>query len=25
VGENVVEMTSHGGKWHPVDGAKKTP
>ena len=25
VGENVVEMTSHGGKWHPVDGSKKTP
>jgi len=23
VGENVVEMTSHGGKWHPVDGSKK--
>jgi CheY-like chemotaxis protein len=25
VGENVVEMTSHGGKLHPVDGSKKTP
>jgi hypothetical protein len=25
VGENVIEMTSHGGKWHPVDGSKKTP
>jgi CheY-like chemotaxis protein len=23
VGENIVEMTSHGGKWHPVDGSKK--
>jgi CheY-like chemotaxis protein len=23
VGENVVEMTSHGGKWHPVDGSKQ--
>jgi CheY-like chemotaxis protein len=23
VGENVVEMTSHGGKWHPVDGPKQ--
>jgi hypothetical protein len=25
VGENIIEMTSHGGKWHPVDGSKKTP
>ncbi len=23
VGENVIEMTGHDGKWHPVDGAKK--
>ena len=23
VGENVVEMSSHDGKWHPVDGTKK--
>jgi hypothetical protein len=23
VGENVIEMTSHGGKWHPVDGSKQ--
>ena len=25
VGENVIEMTGHDGKWHPVDGAKKAP
>jgi CheY-like chemotaxis protein len=25
VGENVIEMASHGGKWHPVDGSKKEP
>jgi len=23
VGENVIEMTSHGGQWHPVDGSKQ--
>jgi len=23
VGENVVEMIAHDGKWHPVDGLKK--
>jgi CheY-like chemotaxis protein/pSer/pThr/pTyr-binding forkhead associated (FHA) protein len=25
VGENVIEMVGHDGKWHPVDGSKKTP
>jgi CheY-like chemotaxis protein len=25
VGENVVEMAGHDGKWHPVDGSKETP
>jgi CheY-like chemotaxis protein/pSer/pThr/pTyr-binding forkhead associated (FHA) protein len=25
VGENVIEMTSHDGQWHPVDGSKKMP
>jgi CheY-like chemotaxis protein len=24
VGENVVEMIAHDGKWHPVEGATKT-
>jgi hypothetical protein len=24
VGENVIEMISYDGKWHPVDGSKKT-
>jgi CheY-like chemotaxis protein len=23
VGENVIEMAGHDGKWHPMDGAKK--
>jgi hypothetical protein len=23
MGENVVEMITHDGKWHPVDGSKK--
>jgi len=25
VGENVIEMVGHDGKWRPVDGSKKTP
>jgi CheY-like chemotaxis protein len=25
VGENVIEMFARDGKWHPVDGSKKTP
>ena len=25
MGKNVIEMISHDGKWHPVDGSKKTP
>src|SRR5208282_2228088 len=25
VGENVIEMVGQDGKWHPVDGSKKTP
>lgn len=25
VGENVIEMVAHDGKWHPVDGSKKPP
>jgi len=25
VGENVIETVAHDGKWHPVDGSKKTP
>jgi CheY-like chemotaxis protein len=23
VGENIIEMIAHDGKWHPVDGSKK--
>ena len=23
VGENIIEMVAHGGKWHPVDGSKQ--
>jgi CheY-like chemotaxis protein len=25
VGENVIEMAGDDGKWHPMDGSKKTP
>jgi CheY-like chemotaxis protein len=25
VGENVIEMVGHEGKWHPLDGSKKAP